>query len=71
MHRGLPHAGAHDDQRVRAGRHPRESLIYEKQDLLAPLLPSMELPPHPMRLGDSEKDYYRGTFNRTDEGDAE
>ena len=36
----------------------RESLIYEKQDLLAPLLPGMEEPPHPMRLGDTERDYY-------------
>ena len=26
--------------------------------LLAPLLPGMEQPPHPMRLGDDEKDYY-------------
>jgi NADH-quinone oxidoreductase subunit I len=38
----------------------RESLIYEKQDLLAPLLPGMEDPPHPMRLGDDEKAYYLG-----------
>ena len=38
----------------------RADLIYEKSDLLAPLLPGMEQPPHPMRLGDSEVDYYRG-----------
>ena len=38
----------------------REALIYEKQDLLAPLLPGMEDPPHPMRLGDTERDYYLG-----------
>jgi NADH-quinone oxidoreductase subunit I len=38
--------------------YTRESLIYEKQDLLAPLLPGMEQPPHPMRLGDDERDYY-------------
>jgi NADH-quinone oxidoreductase subunit I len=25
---------------------------------MAPLLPGMEQPPHPMRLGDDEKDYY-------------
>lgn len=37
----------------------RQDLIYTKQDLLAPLLEGMEQPPHPMRLGDSEKDYYR------------
>ena len=24
-----------------------------------PLTPGMEAPPHPMRLGDDEKDYYR------------
>jgi hypothetical protein len=40
----------------------REALIYEKSDLLAPLLPGMELPPHPMRLGDDEGDYYRGAY---------
>src|SRR5690606_38193512 len=36
----------------------RGGLIYEKGDLLAPLLPGMENPPHPMRLGDDERDYY-------------
>ena len=41
----------------------RADLIYEKSDLLAPLLPGMEQPPHPMRLGADETDYYRGTFN--------
>ena len=35
----------------------RQRLIYTKDMLLAPLLPGMELPPHPMRLGD-EHDYY-------------
>ena len=40
----------------------RADLIYEKTDLLAPLLPGMEQPPHPMRLGDDEGDYYRGTY---------
>ena len=39
----------------------RADLIYEKSDLLAPLLPGMEQPPHPMLLGDDEGDYYRGT----------
>lgn len=38
----------------------RKKLIYEKQDLLAPLLPGMEQPPHPRRLGDDEKDYFLG-----------
>ena len=38
----------------------RQDLIYTKEQLLAPLLPGMEAPPHPMRLGDSEQDYYVG-----------
>jgi len=37
----------------------RADLIYEKSDLLAPLLPGMEQPPHPQLLGD-ESVYYRG-----------
>lgn len=37
----------------------REDLIYTKDQLLAPLLPGMEEPPHPMRLGETEQDYYR------------
>jgi NADH-quinone oxidoreductase subunit I len=36
----------------------RQRLIYTKEDLLAPLLAGMEQPPHPMRLGDNEQDYY-------------
>lgn len=36
----------------------RQRLIYTKDRLLAPLLPGMEQPPHPMRLGNDEKDYY-------------
>ena len=40
----------------------RADLIYEKSDLLAPLLPGMEQPPHPMLLGDDEGDYYRGNY---------
>jgi NADH-quinone oxidoreductase subunit I len=40
----------------------RSDLIYEKSDLLAPLLPGMEQPPHPMRLADDEQAYYRGEF---------
>jgi NADH-quinone oxidoreductase subunit I len=38
----------------------REDMIYEKHQLLAPLLPGMEAPPHPRRLGDSEKEYFLG-----------
>lgn len=39
----------------------RSSLIYEKSDLLAPLLPGMQAPPHAQLLG-SDDDYYRGEF---------
>ena len=41
-------------------RDNRQDLIFTKEQLLAPLLPGMEQPPHPMRLGDTEKDYYLG-----------
>jgi NADH-quinone oxidoreductase subunit I len=37
----------------------RESLIFTKEMLLAPLTQGMEQPPHPMRLGETEEDYYR------------
>jgi NADH-quinone oxidoreductase subunit I len=37
----------------------RENLIWTKEQLLVPLVAGMEAPPHPMRLGDDEKDYYR------------
>jgi NADH-quinone oxidoreductase subunit I len=36
----------------------RQDLIYTKEQLMAPLLPGMEQPPHAMRLGESETDYY-------------
>nr|WP_081684152.1 NADH-quinone oxidoreductase subunit NuoI [Granulicoccus phenolivorans] len=42
----------------RLSDYTRADMIYEKQDLLAPLLPGMEEPPHPRRLGDDEKDYF-------------
>ncbi|MGB4272152.1 MAG: NADH-quinone oxidoreductase subunit I, partial [Propionicimonas sp.] len=38
----------------------REKMIYTKDRLLAPLLPGMEEPPHPRRLGADEKDYFLG-----------
>ena len=38
----------------------RESLIYTKEDLLAPLLSGMEEPPHPRRLGPDEQSYFLG-----------
>src|SRR3712207_5506224 len=50
----------------------RESLIYTKEQLLAPLLAGMEQPPHPMRL-DGEKSYYgpdRRSAVRTADGDV-
>ena len=39
----------------------RTDLIFTKTQLLAPLLPGMEQPPHPMRLGETDQDYYVGT----------
>jgi len=42
----------------------RQDLIFTKEQLLAPLLPGMEAPPHPMRLGDSEQDYYVAAAER-------
>ena len=48
----------------------RADLIYEKQDLLAPLLPGMEQPPHEMYLGDNETDYYRGSFKAHPAGES-
>jgi NADH-quinone oxidoreductase subunit I len=38
----------------------RVDLIFTKEQLLAPLAPGMEMPPHPMRLGDDEQAYYVG-----------
>jgi NADH-quinone oxidoreductase subunit I len=43
-------------------RDSRQDLIFTKEDLLMPLLPGMEQPPHPMRLGDTDKDYYLGAL---------
>src|SRR5689334_24889601 len=43
-------------------RDNRRDLIFTQQLLLAPLLPGMEKPPHDMRLGDTEKDYYVGAL---------
>jgi NADH-quinone oxidoreductase subunit I len=43
----------------------RESLIWTKEQLLAPLEPGMEPPPHRMLLGTTERDYYlRGAGNQ-------
>lgn len=38
----------------------RGKLIFEKEDLLAPLLAGMQQPPHAMVEGKSEEDYYKG-----------
>ncbi len=46
----------------------RESLIYTKEDLLAPLLGGMLEPPHAMAEGSSETDYYLGNIKSA--GDA-
>ena len=42
----------------------RAKLIYEKQDLLAPMLAGMVAPPHPMVEGMDEQDYYKGKVSR-------
>jgi len=36
----------------------RQDLIFTKEQLLAPLVEGMEAPPHPMRLGTTDQDYY-------------
>jgi NADH-quinone oxidoreductase subunit I len=36
----------------------REALIWTKEQLVVALQPDMEAPPHPMRLGDTEEEYY-------------
>lgn len=38
----------------------RASLIYEKEDLLAPLRQGMLMPPHPMYPGMDDSNYYKG-----------
>ncbi|GAB3159839.1 hypothetical protein GCM10027059_06700 [Myceligenerans halotolerans] len=38
----------------------REGMIYEKQDLLAPISEGMLAAPHPMAEGTTDTDYYRG-----------
>lgn len=38
----------------------RESMIYEKKDLLVPLAEGMLNPPHPMVEGTTDADYYQG-----------
>src|SRR3954470_20319311 len=43
-------------------RDSRRDLIFTKEQLLAPLLPGMERPPHNMHLGDTDRDYYIGAL---------
>ena len=38
----------------------RSDLIYDKEKLLAPLQPGMQLPPHPMAPETTDDDYYLG-----------
>jgi NADH-quinone oxidoreductase subunit I len=49
----------------------RQRLIYTKDQLMAPLLPGMEAPPHPMRLGDTEQAYYVDVPSRASTGAAD
>jgi NADH-quinone oxidoreductase subunit I len=54
----------------------REALIWTKEQLVVPLQPDMEAPPHPMRLGDTEEDYYRlgamlAAANQSDAGQGD
>lgn len=44
----------------------RADLIFEKKDLLAPLLPGMQTPPHAMVEGTTEKDYYANRIKGAD-----
>lgn len=44
----------------------REKLIYEKEDLLAPLRVGMVAPPHAMYPGTDDGDYYRGKVTQAD-----
>ena len=43
----------------------RADLIFEKKDLLAPLLAGMAQPPHMMVPGTTEKDYYLGKVTQS------
>ena len=64
----MPDPRADDEQRVRARRRQPRDLIFEKQDLLAPLLAGMLAPPHPMVPGTTEKDYYQGHVTQATAG---
>jgi NADH-quinone oxidoreductase subunit I len=42
----------------------RAGLIFEKQDLLAPMLGGMLAAPHPMVPGTTDQDYYQGNVTQ-------
>ena len=46
----------------------RESLIFEKADLLVPVQPGMVAPPHPMVPGTTARDYYANRITGAVEG---
>jgi NADH-quinone oxidoreductase subunit I len=46
----------------------RAKLIFEKQDLLGPMLPAWSPAPHPMVEGTDEQDYYQGKVSRATAG---
>ncbi len=48
----------------------RAGLIYEKDRLLAPLKPDMAAPPHALRPGTTQDDYYRGDITAAPEQPA-
>ena len=49
----------------------RADLIFEKHDLLAPLLPGMVAPPHAMVDGATEQDYYANRIKGADAAEQE
>ncbi|MEX0913924.1 MAG: NADH-quinone oxidoreductase subunit NuoI [Demequina sp.] len=49
----------------------REGMIYEKQDLLAPLEDGMLAAPHPMVPGTHDDDYYRGDVTEVTEAQVD
>ncbi len=48
----------------------RADLIFEKQDLLAPLASGMLPPPHSMASGTTEQNYYAGEFDQPGTSEA-
>jgi NADH-quinone oxidoreductase subunit I len=43
----------------------REKLIFEKEDLLAPLRQGMLMPPHPMYPDMDDRNYYKGDVKQS------